>query len=836
MKLFKSMNMQKEPTATSTTFVYSALQTREKVKKLIAPAWPLKDSVAVNPFHGYTDYPFDKAAHLFKNLAGIELYMPLSFYRNLFSEKKILESDIREAIKASGNSFLTVEQLLNEIQSSEETTQASPAIVTITDMAEKLSRIKLNDFFIETISTWAASHFGKNAKTNQEYPKNLYQAWKIYASTDYSTRLIGIPNFKRHLQEIPDDSEKAFNYITNELKLDEEQLTWYLLRLSYQLTGWSAIMSGMDWNGRLYGGKTDSFDQFITILLSWDFCLLRAYQQLGVDELWRQKNQYAIQKLLPENPEGSFRTQSILQHAFELAGQRELRKKFAANQASNTWKKPLAQTVFCIDVRSEVYRRNLESADPEIQTIGFAGFFGFPIKYQAAGATTPVNQCPVLLPSGPLVKETVDQTALKKLKKKRNVDAQTKETVKGFKSGAISSFGFVSSLGLFFLPKLVSDSFRLTRTTSKAAQRGYRENYLVQRQIDLSDFPFEDQVNMALGTLHTTGLSKQFASMVLFVGHGSSSVNNPHAAGLECGACGGHSGDINALVAANICNNPEIRKALRSKGVEIPEETIFLAGLHDTTTDQISILNAHLVTDSHRDEFNRLTEKLTLASELTRQERSYRLTAPLEQSAKSLPDRSKDWAQVRPEWGLAGCNSFVIAPRNKTKNLNLEGKTFLHDYHFREDHDLKILETIVTAPMIVTTWINLQYYASTVDNKRFGAGDKTIHNVTAGIGVLEGSSGDLRIGLPLQSVHTGIDFEHLPQRLNVFIDAPVEAINKILAKHPSVRNLFDNKWIHLFRLDNAGTVSEQYVSELQWKSFINKQTSTEEIPVLSSAE
>lgn len=828
--------MQKVPTATPTTFIYSAVQTREKVKKLIAPAWPLKDSVAVNPFHGYTDYPFDKAAYLFKKLAGIELYMPLSFYRNMFSEKKILESDIREAIKASGNSFLTVEQLLNDIQSSKETIPVSPAIVTITDVAEKLSRIALNDLFIETISTWASYYFGKHGKTDQEYSKNLYQDWKIYASTDYSTRLIGIPNFKRHLREIPDDADTAFNYIVNELKLDEEQLTWYLLRLSYQLTGWSSLISGMDWNSRLYGGKTNSFDQFISILLSWDFCLLKAYQEKGVEELWRQKNRHAVQKLLLEDPEDSFRTRSILQHAFELAGQRELRKKFAANHTPPNQVKPLAQAVFCIDVRSEVYRRNLESADPEIQTIGFAGFFGFPIKYQVAGATNPVNQCPVLLPSGPLVKETAGQTALEKLKTKRNIDTQTKETVKGFKSGAISSFGFVSSLGLLFLPKLVSDSFRLTRPVSKAAQRGYRGNYLVQRKIDLSGFPFEDQVNMALGTLNTTGLSRQFASIVLFVGHGSSSVNNPHAAGLECGACGGHAGDINALVAANICNNPEVRKALSTKGVEIPDGTVFLAGLHDTTTDQISILNAHLVTDSHRNEFKRLTEKLKLASELTCKERSYRLNTQPEQSNKRLTERSKDWAQVRPEWGLAGCNSFVIAPRSKTRSLNLEGKTFLHDYHFRQDHDLKILETIITAPMIVTTWINLQYYASTVDNKRFGAGDKTIHNVTAGIGVLEGSSGDLRIGLPLQSVHTGTDFEHLPQRLNVFIDAPLESINKILAQHPSVRNMFDNKWIHLFRLDNEGTVSEQYVSELQWKSLINKQTSTEEIPVLSSAE
>lgn len=836
MKILKYKNMQQASTTPPTTFVYSAEQTREKVKKLIAPAWPLKDAVAVNPFQGYTDYPFDKAAHLFKNLAGIELYMPLSFYRKMFSEKKILESDIRTAIKASGKVSLTVEQILNDLQSPEETTPSSPAMETITDVAEKLSGIKLNDFFVETMSTWASSYFGNSRKNNQEFQGDLYQAWKTYASTDYSTRLLGIRNFKRYLQEIPDEADAAFQYIANEFKLTEEQLTWYLLKLSHQITGWSALISGMDWNGRLYGGRTDSFDQFISILLSWEFCLSKAFEQQGATELWRQKNRNAIQKLLLEDPKDSFRIQSILQHAFELAGQRELRKKFAANHTPQTPSKPVVQAVFCIDVRSEIYRRNLEATAPGIQTIGFAGFFGFPIKYQAAGTANPVNQCPVLLPSGPLVKESADKTALEKLTTSRKVYFQAKETLKEFKSGAITSFGFVSSLGLFFLPKLVSDSLRLTRTIPKAAQIGYRENYLTRREIDLSGFPLEDQVNLAFGTLNTTGLSKQFAPIVLFTGHGSSSVNNPHAAGLECGACGGHPGDINALVAATICNNPEVRKALAAKGIEIPQETIFLAGLHDTTTDHLLILNAHLIGDSRREEFNRLVEKLSLASEMTRKERSFRLNVQPDLNSKKLFNRSKDWAQTRPEWGLAGCNSFVIAPRSKTKNLNLEGKTFLHDYHFSEDCDLKILETIVTAPMIVTTWINLQYYASTVDNKRFGAGDKTIHNVTAGIGVLEGSSGDLRIGLPLQSVHNGTNYEHLPQRLNVLIDAPKAAINEILAKHPSVRNLFDNKWIHLFRLNTEGAVSEQYISGLQWKSLINQQQTTGESLKLSTAE
>ena len=59
----------------------------------------------------------------------------------------------------------------------------------------------------------------------------------------------------------------------------------------------------------------------------------------------------------------------------------------------------------------------------------------------------------------------------------------------------------------------------------------------------------------------------------------------------------------------------------------------------------------------------------------------------------------------------------------------------------------------MTAPMIVAHWINMQYFASTVDNDHFGSGNKTIHNVVGRFGILSGNGGDLMTGLPWQSLH-----------------------------------------------------------------------------------
>ncbi len=166
---------------------------------------------------------------------------------------------------------------------------------------------------------------------------------------------------------------------------------------------------------------------------------------------------------------------------------------------------------------------------------------------------------------------------------------------------------------------------------------------------------------------------------------------------------------------------------------------------------------------------------------------------------------------------MAGCSAFVVAPRERTKGLDLEGKSFLHSYDWKKDENFSVLELIMTAPMVVTSWINLQYYGSAVDNKHFGSGNKTLHNVTAGVGVLEGYAGDLRVGLPIQAVHDGENYQHEPQRLQVVIEAPIEAMNTILEKHQGVRDLCDNGWIYLLAMDDNGRVSHRYAGDLTWE-------------------
>ncbi|MGB5742237.1 MAG: putative inorganic carbon transporter subunit DabA, partial [Sedimenticolaceae bacterium] len=260
-----------------------------------------------------------------------------------------------------------------------------------------------------------------------------------------------------------------------------------------------------------------------------------------------------------------------------------------------------------------------------------------------------------------------------------------------------------------------------------------------------------------------------------------------------------------------ILNDPAVRDTLAERGQPIPDDTWFVPALHDTTTDEVHLLDTASVPTTLRPSLDRLRSALDQAGDIARLERIQLLDEQVPADAaevlRAVRQRSRDWSQVRPEWGLTGNASFFAVPRARTAHLSLGGRAFLHEYDWRQDNGFEVLTLIMSAPMVVANWINLQYYGSTVDHDHLGAGNKLLHNVVGGrIGVLEGNGGDLRLGLALQSLHDGRRWVHEPLRLSVFIEAPAEAIDDVIAGNAMVRDLVAHEWLHLFRVADDGEV------------------------------
>ncbi|MEP4651328.1 MAG: putative inorganic carbon transporter subunit DabA [Ilumatobacter sp.] len=459
-------------------------------------------------------------------------------------------------------------------------------------------------------------------------------------------------------------------------------------------------------------------------------------------------------------------------------------------------REPDAQLVFCIDVRSEGLRRHIEATGP-YDTLGFAGFFGVAtsvqrIEWEHAEARCPVLVSPSMLaterPVGSSDQDGATPAIAQMLARDRRSAAATAMHART-KTGSGASFVMAEAAGWLLGPLAATRTLMPPRrsTTSRPATV-----MALEQAADLGS-DLEQRTFIAEAVLRTMGLTKDFASLVVLCGHASHNVNNPHATALDCGACAGASGQDSARTVANLLNDADVRVGLRDRGIDIPTGTHFASALHETVSDAVEILDRHAIPATHQPLIDRLDADLATAGARQAAMRARHLPG----RTTTVRERGNDWAQVRPEWGLARNAAFIIGPRSMTSGLDLDGRAFLHTYDSNSDPDGKVLETIMTAPLVVAHWISAQYYFSTVDPEVFGAGDKLIHNITANTGVISGEAGDLRVGLPYQSTHVGTQRHHQPVRLLAMIQAPIERIERIIADNPVLTTLVAGSWIRI---------------------------------------
>jgi hypothetical protein len=812
----------------------------------IAPLWPLKHFVAVNPFLGFSARTFHATCAALHRVARVEMLMPRTFYRRAFAAGDFEAVDVETALRAAPADWrapATVAEFAAALE--RDAAGKSKHAAHVATIAEVLDSLAAGDrnasrtaFMTDEISKWCAAYFDQGQSVWRLPGRGLrpFAAWREAMRYDRNPEVMGIAGFRDLIAGLPDEPVAAIDEVVHRIGVPERAIEDYLHQAFLDIAGWAAHARYLVWNNELYGRSDDTLVQLLAIRIVWGYTLFAQRDDAAFKDAWRRAMEDAASQPHDEQlgDDRDLCIDLIAQEAYEAAFQRRLLATLARPGEAALSEAPPArmdiQAAFCIDVRSEVFRRALESLSPRIATTGFAGFFGYPIEYVPIGHLDGGAQCPVLLTPRFTVRETVtgaSEIEDEEILGLRRLRRRAAKAWKSFKLAAVSSFIYVETAGLLFAGKIVGDSLAVTRTVNDPNTDGLDKSVIgrLGPQIEPrtvggrhTGFDREEAVTQAEAVLRGMSMTRDFAYLVLMTGHGSTTVNNPHASSLDCGACGGHSGEANARVAAAILNQASVREGLRARGIDIPDDTWFLGCLHDTTTDEVRIYDAADAPATHRARIEEARALLSQASSLARRERAVLLGIPENaDTERRVIARSRDWAQVRPEWGLAGNASFIAAPRERTRGLDLGGRAFLHDYAWREDADFSVLELIMTAPMVVASWINLQYYGSTVNNRVFGAGNKVLHNVAGSIGVLEGNAGDLRLGLPIQSVHDGTRFIHEPLRLNVLIEAPCEAIDAVIAKHEGVRQLVDNRWLHLFAIADDGRVSHRYRGRLHWE-------------------
>lgn len=768
----------------------------------VPPAWPLDATVAVNPYLGQSGESLAFTAARLARVAGARVTMPRDWYREQIRDAKITDSDLAEALAA--NPAAGAPETPASLRKAVEVDSPRPAaLADVARLGAEASGTDWPALIADRIGAWAAGYFDAG-QALWAAPRNLpaLAAWSGYATYDLTPEIQGLEGFCRRVADAPDTAERLIARVVERLGLPEAALESYFHRLLASLGGWAQLARYRLWNAELEGETDSTVTELLAIRLLWEEAVYDQYVEV-IAEPWQAVRAAFAEPIEPTRDQV---VDALLQHAAERGLQRRLAESLhrAARTPSalDRPERPALQAAFCIDVRSEVLRRALESLDPAIETLGFAGFFGLAAEHRRFASDIAERRLPALLT--PAVRTCT--TAPEDVHRDRIVRliARARRAWGRFKLAAVSSFAFVEAMGPVYAGKLLRDGLALAEPATP--------NDLPPRLDPPLDV--EARINAAEQVLRAMSLTEGFARVVVMAGHGARVTNNPHASALQCGACGGYSGEVNARLLAGLLNDPDVRAGLVPRGIEIPEETLFVGAFHDTTTDSVSTYEDH-PDPRFTGDLERVRSWLDQAGRLARAERASRL--PGAQGGRDAGRRSRDWAEVRPEWGLAGCAAFIAAPRERTSAAALDGRVFLHDYHWQRDDRFKVLELILTAPVVVASWINLQYYGSTVAPETFGAGNKLLHNVTGGIGVVEGNGGPLRVGLPWQSVHDGERLAHEPLRLSVCIEAPTEAITDILERHPEVRALFDNGWLHLIALDAQGRMAQRYGGALAWQ-------------------
>ena len=778
----------------------------ESAARLVGPIWPLRATVAANPLAGLEVLPFDDAIKMAENVHGQQLRPPLQWFLDLHASQTVDDAALDAAAdEEQARSGVDVRGCLGMVQTTRAIVDREPVEGPLPGTPTQGARgPKTSSHHHAHLWSARAWHQADDVAADTRGPWHLWRTSASHASYNLACGSRGASTFVRTLPADPTEAVAVLLSLSGTRDQDFD----IVVQAVASAPGWFAHAR---WRAR----RSDRLDPVMELI-----ALRLALQALGAETPGT-----GSARVVPAAPGTALDTDAlgrVWQRALDLSTQQRLCATMSvvdtdvvgptdSHQAPGTQgvpsggTTPISQSVWCIDVRSERFRRHLERVGQH-ETFGFAGFFGVLGRVDGPDGTQ-FDQCPVIVaPSVQLKARGTELHLLEALT--RTMTRVTSRPGAAFgvaEAGGWAAFG--AALAATLVPRQWS---RVTKHALGDPRRPPLSLDVRQAAAPHRELPVELRTDMAESLLRSIGLTTNFAAVVLLCGHGSTTENNAFATAYDCGACGGNAGVLNASAMAGILNDPAVRRGLASRGIDVPERTRVLAALHDTTTDEVDVWTPNPADVAAA---QIVTQHLLSAGERARTERLERLPQiGRTRSGRGVWQRSADWSEPMPEWGLAGCSAIVVGPRRVTLDANLEGRVFLHSYERQQDTDGSVLAQILTAPVVVSQWISAQYWFSAVAPAHWGAGDKTTHNMVGDIGVTSGAHGDLRVGLPWQALFgqdpgahpdSRNDPAHVPSRHLVVIDGDPALILRAVRESDTLAQLICNGWMSLVALDNG---------------------------------
>ncbi|BCJ86731.1 DUF2309 domain-containing protein [Effusibacillus dendaii] len=834
--------------------------------RVIAPLGPIATFAARNPWMGLEGQSFEQVARWLKDIRDVDICPSASILLDAKNRGEIHQDFLEERLQH----WLDVQSLDLSRDVAERFCRAAlklddlpPNLLAapkLKGLAEKLSGLKLKTIERHPMKTlslrleqqvcervahdldrhvikWCKLFLDESQAAwslpNKE--EGFYRAWRRLVQYDPALS----HSQRRRLKDCPQEADAALKEALSALEIPEWQIQDYLEAHLLSLPGWAGMML---WRSQQSTRENSLLTEYLAVRISLEWALIKPYLPLPEQKTddqsllvpliaawvhWGEMPIEAWSQLSSSEQKARLNLAHRFDHllrkrlwleAWEQTYEERLKEMITSNQFKSDEIKPmLAQFAFCIDVRSEPFRRELEKAGP-FKTYGVAGFFGLPIETCELGSQHSHSSLPVMLKPKHKVKEFSSEFEFKTYQQRRQVANSLNRTFKTMKQNMLTSLLLPELSGPWLSLQMLVRSFfpRCGGRTFRQLQQLWLRKPSTELSLDHKHteaelpvgFSEEEKVYYVRQALKMMGLTNNFAPLVVICGHGSHSTNNPYSAALDCGACGGASGGFNARVLAALCNLPKVRKNLANEGISIPEDTVFTAAEHITTLNQLRWLYVPKLSETAQEAFEQICATLPNVSDCVNKEQLARLPNLSSRSKNPKTDMQRfaeDWSEVRPEWGLARNAAFIIGDRLLTQGCNLDGRVFLHNYDWKKDQDGILLSNIIAGPATVAQWINLQYYASTVAPHYYGSGNKATQTVTAGLGVMQGNASDLLTGLPWQSVmKSDQEVYHAPLRLLVLIQAPREYVERLLAHDSAFHQKVHNGWIRLATIDPEG--------------------------------